>query len=127
MHRILLRTVVFDFPGDVHDAGRDFWATALDAGVRRGRTHAEYHALEHPAAVGPVLVQHLGAGPSRVHVDVESDDTGAEVSRLVAAGATVVERFDDWTVPADPGGLPFCVVPARLDEDFARDARTVGG
>jgi catechol 2,3-dioxygenase-like lactoylglutathione lyase family enzyme len=126
MHRILLRTVIFDYPTDVHDAGRDFWTAALGADLRRGQAHPEYHVLEHPAAVGPVMVQNLKDGASRVHLDVEADDTGAEVARLVAAGAVVVEEIDDWTVLRDPGGLLFCVVPAELDDGFVRFAHPVG-
>jgi hypothetical protein len=121
-----MRTVVLDFPGDVHDAARDFWQVALAAGIRRGRRHPEYHALEHPAALGPVLVQHLNDGASRIHLDVESDDTGAEVTRLVAAGAEVVERIDDWAVLRDPAGLLFCVVPPAPDSGFAEFAHSVG-
>lgn len=126
MHRILLRTVIFDYPGDVHDAGRDFWRIALNAGLRRGVKNPEYHSLEHPAALGSILVQNLNDGASRIHLDIEADDTDAEVDRLVAAGAVEVERIDDWIVLRDPGGLLFCVVPAELDEGFAQFAHTVG-
>ena len=126
MHRILLRTFVLDFPGDVHDAGRDFWAVALDAGIRRGTQDPAYHVLEHPAALGRVLVQHLNDGAGRIHLDIEADDIDAEVARLVGAGAVEVERIDDWVVLADPGDLLFCVVPAVEDEDFARFAHSVG-
>jgi len=126
MHRILMRTVVLDFPPGLHDEARDFWQVALAAGIRRGHRHPEYHALQHPAAVGPVLVQNLNDGASRVHLDVESDDTEAEVARLIAAGAEVVEQIEDWTVLRDPGGLLFCVVPADLDEGFETFAHTVG-
>jgi glyoxalase superfamily protein len=121
-----MRTIVLDFPPDLHDEARDFWQVALAADIRRGKRHPEYHALEHPAAAGPVLVQNLKDGASRVHLDVEADDTDAEVARLVAAGAEVVERIDDWTVLRDPGGLLFCVVPAALDEGFEMFARAVG-
>jgi hypothetical protein len=126
VHRILLRTVVFDYPGDVHDAALLFWQEALAADARPGTRHPEYHVLEHPAAVGPVLVQHLGEGGSRIHLDIEADDTEAEVDRLVTAGAAVVERIDDWTVLRDPAGLLFCVVPADVDDVFDRFAHTVG-
>jgi hypothetical protein len=125
MHRILMRTVVLDFSSDVHDAARDFWAVALAADVRPGYEHPEFHVLKHPAALGPVMVQRLGGGPSRIHLDIESDDPEAEVDRLVGAGATVVERHKDWTVLRDPGGLMFCVVPPG-SEDFADIACAVG-
>jgi hypothetical protein len=59
-----------------------------------------------------------GAGPSfwfcevpeakavknRVHIDVFGD-----VDELVARGASVVEKHENWTVMADPEGNEFCV------------------
>ena len=124
MHRILMRTVVLDFPSDVHDRARDFWKIALAADRRRGNKFPEYHVLKHPAALGPVLIQDIGDSESRVHLDIESDDLTAEVTRLVKAGASVVERHEEWTVLRDPGGLLFCVVPAGSD-DFASLSHTV--
>lgn len=125
-HRILLRTVVLDYPSAVHDRARDFWQAALDGGIRRGTHHPAYHVLEHPAALGTVLVQQIEEGTSRIHLDIESDDPGAEVDRLLAAGAVEVARIEDWVVLRDPGGLLFCVIPALLDEDFDRSAHRVG-
>ena len=123
-HRILLRTVVFDFDPDSHDAALEFWQTALDAEVRRGTQYPEYHVLEHPAALGQVMVQSLTRGSSRIHLDLETDDMQAEVDRLVAAGATIVQRHREWTVLEDPAGLLFCVVPA-VSGDFDQVARIV--
>ena len=47
-----------------------------------------------------------------MHVDIHTEDVAAEIARLEALGARVVERRDDWTVMSDPAGLPFCVVRA---------------
>jgi len=113
-----MRTVVLDFGPDVHDQAKEFWKVALAADIRRGISYPEYHVLEHPAALGPVMVQLVGESGSRVHLDIETDDPRAEVRRLVAAGATVAEEHDEWTVMSDPAGLLFCVVPAG-SEDFA--------
>jgi hypothetical protein len=124
VHRILLRTFLVDAPADVHDATREFWTTALAATARRGVQHPEYHVLQNPAALGPVMVQNIGDAPARIHLDIESDDVAAEVERLVRAGATEVERHDDWVVLRDPAGLLFCVVPGEGDE-FAAHARPV--
>lgn len=118
-----MRTIVFDFPSEVHDSARDFWQAALLADVRRGSRYPEYHVLEHPAALGHVMVQHLREGTSHIHVDIETDDLEAEVSRLVDAGAEVLQRHEEWTVLRDPGGLLFCVVPVG-SEDFEQLART---
>ena len=120
-----MRTIVFDFAPGAHDVGRDFWRVALAADIRRGNNYPEYHVLEHPAALGPVLVQQLGEGESRIHLDIETDDCEAEVSRLVAAGATIAQRHAEWTVLRDPAGVLFCVVPAD-SEDFAEHAHPVG-
>ena len=124
MHRIALRTIVIDTPTATHDAERDFWTAALAASSRRGTKHPEYHVLEHAAMPGTVMVQDIGETPARVHLDIESDDVGAEVDRLCGLGADVVERHDDWVVLRDPAGLVFCVVPGE-GEGFDRDARPV--
>lgn len=124
MHRILLRTVVIDVPSEANDATRDFWTTALRSDTRRAKIHPEYHVLENSAAAGPVMVQDVGTTPARVHLDIESSDVDAEVRRLVAAGASEVERHSDWVVLRDPAGLPFCVVPGE-GEDFESQSITV--
>lgn len=124
MHRILLRTVVIDVPSGVNDATRDFWTAALRSDTRRAKKHPEYHVLENSAAAGPVMVQDIGSSAARVHLDIEASDIEAEVRRLVAAGASEVERHEDWVVLRDPAGLLFCVVPGEGD-DFDAQAVTV--
>ena len=47
---------------------------------------------------------------SRVHLDIETDDIPAEVSRLEKLGATVVQRLERWVVMQAPTGQRFCVV-----------------
>jgi hypothetical protein len=131
MHRILLRTICFDLPADVHDAGLEFWHRTLQAQPRRGVHYPEYHGLEHPATVTQVFVQNVGAASSRVHLDIESDDQRAEVARLLELGATVVAEHasatvGDWTVLRDPGGLLFCVVAATVDDEFVARAVAIG-
>jgi hypothetical protein len=46
---------------------------------------------------------------------------GEEVERLIALGATVVERYDDITVMQDPEGNEFCVEPGPNDPHQASD------
>jgi predicted enzyme related to lactoylglutathione lyase len=53
-------------------------------------------------------------GKNRVHIDFSADDVDAEVSRLVAAGATETGQHQigdhfRWVVLADPDGNAFCV------------------
>jgi hypothetical protein len=55
------------------------------------------------------LVPEPKPGKNRVHLDLMTDDLGAEVARIVGLGATVVVEFDGWTTLADPEGNEFCV------------------
>ena len=55
-------------------------------------------------------------GKNKVHLDLTSDDVDAEVDRLVAAGATLVERRGEegfrWVTMSDPHGNLFDVAAA---------------
>ncbi|SDY70059.1 hypothetical protein SAMN05444365_103175 [Micromonospora pattaloongensis] len=57
------------------------------------------------------------SGKNRVHIDWEADDRAAEVTRLVALGATLVAEHGTpgfaWSVLADPEGNEFCVSDAH--------------
>jgi len=54
--------------------------------------------------------------PSRVHLDIETDDIEAEVRRLEGLGAKKVEKGPRWWVMEAPTGQRFCVVrPQRTD------------
>jgi hypothetical protein len=125
MHRILLRTIVIDVPSEVHDSARDFWATAMAATPHRSKKYPEDHWFEHPAASVKMLLQNIGSTPARYHLDIETDDVEAEVARLIAAGASEVDRQGNWVVLRDPAGLLFCVVPEEGD-GFAENSTVVG-
>jgi hypothetical protein len=52
-------------------------------------------------------------GKNKLHLDLTAEDLDAEVDRLVAAGAGLVERRGDesfrWVTLTDPDGNEFCV------------------
>ena len=113
-HRSLITTIVLDAPADRHADEVAFWGGATGRELRR-LSHPEYHGARlTPTLV--LLVQELGDGAPRVHVDIHTDDVDAEVARLAALGATELDRKDDWVVMRDPAGLPFCVVRAQPGE-----------
>jgi hypothetical protein len=56
-----------------------------------------------------VVVQRV-EHPSRVHLDIETDDIDAEVARLEALGARRIETIRTWWVMEAPTGQRFCVV-----------------
>lgn len=90
-------TVVFTEPGEI------VMISSEAAGVTLG-----FHRVPDPTP-----------GKNRIHLDFEATDRQAEVDRLVAAGATVVNTVEwpgadgmtpmVWTVLADPDGNQFCV------------------
>ena len=59
--------------------------------------------------------------PSRVHIDIESDDIEAEVRRLESLGAKRLGEVKTWCVMEAPTGQRFCVIRAQGD-DFEESA-----
>ena len=109
-HRSHLCTIVVDVRPDQLDDTVTFWGGAIGKEIRN-LTYPEFHGARlHDSLV--LLVQELGNGEPRVHLDIHTDDVDAEVARLESLGAAVVDRHEDWTVMHDPAGLPFCVVKA---------------
>lgn len=68
------------------------------------RLHVEVQAVDHP---------------SRVHLDIETDNIPAEVERLQRLGARRVDAIHGWAVMEAPSGQRFCVVRNR-STDFER-------
>jgi hypothetical protein len=124
MHRILLREVVIDAPEATFVATRDFWAAALLTEARRVQAYPEFTALPTPASLSWVGLQNIGSSAARLHLDIETDDVGAEVERLIGLGAVKVAEGRTWVVMRDPSGLLFDVVPHESPE-FAERSREV--
>ena len=123
MHRSRVGVVLIDHPEDGYTAARDFWAAAVGA-EPQPEPGEPFDSL---GATGEVhlALQRTGVGtPSRVHLDIETDDVRAEVARLLGLGAQVVIEYEEYAVLSDPEGLPFCVVPVQNGEAFERHATT---
>ncbi|MGY1458336.1 VOC family protein [Luteimonas sp. A534] len=118
-HRSRLAGFIIDSRGDDLAASAAFWSGALglpiadpdsggtgryaELGGAPGNLHVEVQEVEHP---------------SRVHLDIETDDIDAEVARLEALGATRIAFIKRWWVMEAPDGQRFCVVP--MDNPGAR-------
>lgn len=125
MHRSRIGVVMVDQPAEHIDAATTFWAEAHGAEPRPVLYGPEFRSLG-PLAGGILLAtQQTGSGtPGRVHLDIETDDVTAEVQRLTALGATVVDDSGEHAVMTDPGGVVFCVVPVETGADFETHATT---
>jgi len=108
-------------PAEVREAEVAFWSGVVGRTPRAGVQYPEYSVLGSDGHVS-FLVQALGEGESRIHLDVHTDNVHAEVQRLVSLGAQIVTRHDDWVVLRDPAGLVLCVVPVDADDVVLVDA-----
>ncbi|HEY1178465.1 MAG TPA: VOC family protein [Phytomonospora sp.] len=122
-HHSRLAAVVVDAPPDRHERELAFWGGALGRALDPSEGHPEFRI----ARLGPtgfeLLVQELGDGEPRVHLDFITDDLDAEVARLEGLGATRVRRVDRLWIMRDPAGLVFCVVETP-SERFGDDDST---
>jgi predicted enzyme related to lactoylglutathione lyase len=121
MHKSKLAGFIIDCQtGDLEGAAA-FWSAALGMRVKElpPDEAALYQGLEDHQHGLSVEVQKVGH-PSRVHLDIESDDIEAEARRLEALGARRVGAIKTWVVMEAPTGQRFCVVRV-LSKDF--DAR----
>jgi predicted enzyme related to lactoylglutathione lyase len=116
MHKSRLSNIIIDCQTDDIDAAARFWSAALGRTAERCADPAEpYRALEGPPGEMKILVQAV-SHPSRVHLDIETDDTEAEAERLERLGAKRVAQIKTWWVMEAPTGQRFCVVrPQRPD------------
>ena len=93
----------------------EFWSAALGLPVKDQAS--EFFAALDGGTVGPTwFFQNVPEGKTaknRMHIDLESDDRGTEVGRLISLGAAVVAEKSEWgmqwTVMSDPEGNEFCV------------------
>ena len=123
MHKSKLAGFIIDCDTKDLDAAASFWGAALGMPLRQlpGPENARYVRLEDLLDRLHVEVQQVDH-PSRVHLDIESDDVEAEVGRLEALGAKRVRQVGSWWVLEAPTGQRFCVVRAESAR-FAREAR----
>jgi hypothetical protein len=107
MHKSRLCAIGIDCQDADLEAASTFWSRALGRDVKE--TEGAYASLVDRPGQPIVFVQKV-SHPSRVHLDIESDDVEAEVARLEALGAKRLEKINTWWVMESPTGQRFCVV-----------------
>ena len=122
MHKSRLAGFIIDCKTDDLESAAAFWGGALGMEVRALPGEQKYLQLVHPQERLHIEVQSV-AHPSRVHLDIETDDVEAEVQRLERLGAKRVQKINTWWVMEAPTGQRFCVVrksSANFDEQARR-------
>ena len=123
MHRSRLAGFIIDCNTEDTQSAARFWSGALGMKMRAlpGAEGEKYVQLVDPGDRLHVEVQSV-SHPSRVHLDIESDDIEAEVRRLEALGAKRVQQVHTWWVMEAPTGQRFCVVRVQ-SETFKNQAQ----
>jgi hypothetical protein len=91
--------------------GARFWSAAIGRPVDASENpaHEKYVRLGSGKESVIVLLQKVDH-PSRVHLDIETDDVESEVARLEKLGAKRIEKVQTWWVMEAPTGQRFCIV-----------------
>jgi len=108
MHRSRFSSLVIDCQTEDLTAAAKFWSQALGKPVKE-EDDPKYLLLETRTDEPIILLQKV-AHPSRVHLDIESDDVDAEAARLERLGARRLEKIHTWWVMEAPTGHRFCVI-----------------
>ena len=122
MHKSKLAGFIIDCQTADLDGAADFWGSALGMQVRalppgEGEIYKKLEDPKHGLAIEVQRVSH----PSRVHLDIETDDIAAEVRRLEKLGARRIQEIRTWLVMEAPTGQRFCVIRAS-SKDFEAKA-----
>lgn len=124
MHRSKLAGFIIDCQTEALAAAAGFWSAALGMATRAlpAEEAGQYVQLLDPLEHLHIEVQTV-THPSRVHLDIETDDIEAEVRRLEQLGARRVAQIKTWWVMEAPTGQRFCVVRASSPR-FASEAHS---
>jgi predicted enzyme related to lactoylglutathione lyase len=114
MHKSRLGTVIIDCQTDDLEREAEFWSAALGGEIGQRSQDERYIDVSSDPLEPQVILQKV-EHPSRIHIDIETDDIEAEVKRLQALGASVVERMERWTVMEAPSKHRFCIIGARRE------------
>ena len=116
MHHSRLCAVLIDCNGSDLEGAARFWGEALGRPVNPSHpgSRGNYLMLEDQPDEPIVQIQRV-SHESRVHIDIETDDIAAEVTRLSKLGAKVVDQLERWVVMEAPTGQRFCVVRVQRD------------
>ena len=122
MHKSRLGGFIIDCKTDDLAAAADFWGAALGLSIRPSGNPEDvgYAVLDTASNDLDIEVQKVDH-PSRVHLDIETDDIEAEASRLEKLGAKRIAKIKSWWVMEAPTGQRFCLVRPKRS-NFATEA-----
>ncbi|MEM9570452.1 MAG: VOC family protein [Pseudomonadota bacterium] len=112
MHKSRIGEITIDCQTQDLKSAVVFWSAALGYHAVAFEDHYRFDVLGDDIAINLQSVSH----PSRVHIDLETDNIDREVERLERLGARLVRRARRWTVMTTPTGHGICVCqPSRAE------------
>lgn len=109
MHKSRLGNIVIDCRTGNLLADARFWSEALGYPLPGDLdVQSRFIKLVTPPGEMQVIIQRVDHD-SRAHLDIETDSIEAEIARLEALGAILVDRKEKWVVMQAPSGHRFCV------------------
>ena len=121
MHHSGLSGLIIDCNTDDLEREGRFWSQALGFAIRPSdNPDDERYVILDTRKGEPYIELQSVDHPSRVHLDIKTDDLEAEVERLEGLGATRVRQVKHWWVMEAPSGHRFCVIPLAPGQDFGR-------
>ena len=126
MHKSQLAGLIIDCQDADLDQAATFWSGALGLkAITDPRSDgSKYRRLETKPGDLEIELQKVDH-PSRVHLDIETDDVEAEVTRLEGLGARRISSVHSWVVMEAPTGQRFCVV-GQFRPGFEQTANSWG-
>jgi len=109
MHKSQLAGFIIDCDTDDVETAAEFWSKALGLETENEPGDSKYVLLKTRPDDVHVEVQKVDH-PSRLHLDIETNDIEAEVARLEKLGARRIGPVQSWVVMEAPTGQRFCVV-----------------
>ena len=124
MHKSRLGTMIIDCNTDDLNREAQFWSAALGLQAEKAgaQVNSKYIRLKGDKNEVQILLQAVDHD-SRIHLDIESDDREAEVTRMQGLGVSVVNRTESWVVMEAPSGHRFCII-GPIRDSFADNANT---
>ena len=120
-HRSRLAGFIIDCQTGDLDPAAKFWSQALGVSIAdadAGDVPGTYQMFGDTPGDLHIEVQKVDH-PSRVHLDIESDDVDAEAARLEKLGAKKIAFIKRWWVMEAPTGQRFCVVRMKHPDQGA--------
>ena len=119
MHRSRLGGLIIDCKTDDLIREAEFWSKALGHVFRFSDDpdDEKYVILDTPEGEPYIELQSV-EHPSRVHLDIKTDNLEAEVQRLERLGAIRVKMVKHWWVMQAPSGHRFCVIPLHPGQNI---------